>query len=200
MGPDLHELETFYASRQGQLARRLIGRQIRRLWPDLRGRCVLGLGHAGPFLSAFEGAERALAFALAPDGGLDGARLPADPSGRVALAREDELPLPDQSVDRVLLVHAVETSPSPKRLLREVWRVLADGGGLIGGGADRAGCGVPGRRHAVRARRGVQRREARPPARRPPVRAARRAGRSLPAADALAPPAAARRAGRAGRA
>lgn len=131
MRPDLHELETFYASRQGQLARRLIGRQIRRLWPDLRGRCVLGLGHAGPFLSAFDGAERALAFALAPDGGLDGARLPADPSGRVALAREDELPLPDQSVDRVLLVHAVETSPSPKRLLREVWRVLADGGRLI---------------------------------------------------------------------
>src|SRR3954451_15610302 len=131
MRPDLHELETFYACRQGQLARRLIGRQIRRLWPDLRGRCVLGVGHAGPFLSAFDGAERALAFALAPEGGFDGARLPADTSGRVALAREDELPLPAKALARVLLVPAAEIGRRRKRLRREEWRGLADGGRLI---------------------------------------------------------------------
>jgi SAM-dependent methyltransferase len=45
--------------------------------------------------------------------------------------REDDLPLADGSVDRVLLVHALECCPKPGRLLREVWRVLADGGRLV---------------------------------------------------------------------
>jgi SAM-dependent methyltransferase len=45
--------------------------------------------------------------------------------------REDDLPLADGSVDRVLLVHALECADDPGRLLREVWRVLADGGRLV---------------------------------------------------------------------
>ena len=51
--------------------------------------------------------------------------------GRSALAREGELPLADGSVDRVLLVHALECCTNVPRLIREVWRVLADGGRLI---------------------------------------------------------------------
>lgn len=127
MRADLSELEAFYRSRQGQLARRLIGRQIRHLWPDLAGRSVLGIGYAAPFLGTFEPAQRVIAFLPASDG----ERLPADGSGRMALVREDELPLADRSVDRVLLIHAIECSQNPGRLLREVWRVLADGGRLI---------------------------------------------------------------------
>src|SRR3712207_1751684 len=117
MRPDLVELEAFYRSRQGQLARRLVGRQIRQLWPDLQGRSVLGIGYAAPFLGTFEPAERVLAFLPTSDGD----RMPAEGSGRTALVREDELPLPDQSVDRVLLIHAIECSANPSRLLREVW-------------------------------------------------------------------------------
>jgi SAM-dependent methyltransferase len=127
MRPELVELEAFYRSRQGQLARRLIGRQIRQLWPDLQGRSVLGIGYAAPFLSTFEPAERVLAFLPTADGD----RLPTEGCGRTALVREDELPLPDRSIDRVLLVHAIECSANPGRILREVWRVLADGGRLI---------------------------------------------------------------------
>jgi SAM-dependent methyltransferase len=56
------------------------------------------------------------------------------PSSRPALAAlvdEDELPLTDSAVDRVLLVHALEMSSDPVELLREVWRVLAGGGRLL---------------------------------------------------------------------
>ena len=37
MRPDIDELQEFYASRQGQLARRLVHRQVKALWPDLTG-------------------------------------------------------------------------------------------------------------------------------------------------------------------
>ena len=67
------------------------------------------------------------------------------PSARPALAAlvdELELPLPDAPVDRVLLVHALEMSQDADALLREVWRVLAAGGQIAGGGAEPArACG-----------------------------------------------------------
>jgi SAM-dependent methyltransferase len=44
---------------------------------------------------------------------------------------ENELPLPDSAVDRVILVHALEMTNDPAALLREVWRVLASGGRLL---------------------------------------------------------------------
>jgi SAM-dependent methyltransferase len=47
------------------------------------------------------------------------------------LVEEDELPLTDSAVDRVLLVHALEMSSDPAELLREAWRVLAAGGRLL---------------------------------------------------------------------
>ena len=56
------------------------------------------------------------------------------PSARptlAALVEEGDLPLPDGAVDRILLVHALETSPDAAALLREVWRVLAAGGRIL---------------------------------------------------------------------
>ncbi|MGB7042229.1 MAG: methyltransferase domain-containing protein, partial [Xanthobacteraceae bacterium] len=51
--------------------------------------------------------------------------------GLAALVEEDDLPLTDSAVDRVLLVHALEMSSDPAELLREAWRVLAAGGRLL---------------------------------------------------------------------
>jgi SAM-dependent methyltransferase len=41
------------------------------------------------------------------------------------------LPLPDLSMDRIILVHALEMVQAPEALLRECWRVLRDDGRLI---------------------------------------------------------------------
>src|SRR5438477_12150587 len=49
-----------------------------------------------------------------------------------ALVDEFSLPLPDAAVDRILLVHALEMSDDPEGLLREVWRVLAPPGRMMG--------------------------------------------------------------------
>lgn len=128
MRPEVDDLQRFYASRQGQLARRLIHHQIRALWPDLTGCNVLGFGYAAPFLGGFDTALRSVALMPAEQGV---GCWPSEGRGRTALAREDELPLADGSIDRVLLVHALECCGNVPRLLREVWRVLADGGRMI---------------------------------------------------------------------
>ena len=136
MRPDIDELQRFYASRQGQLARRLIQRQIRLLWPDLSGHNVLGLGYAAPYLSGLDKMLRSIALMPASQGVV---RWPAHGRARSALVREDDLPLPDGAIDRVLLVHAVECCTNLPRLMREVWRVLADGGRLVAGVPNRRG-------------------------------------------------------------
>lgn len=128
MRPEVDELQRFYASRQGQLARRLIQRQLRLLWPDLAGLNVLGLGYAAPYLAGLDGTLRSIALMPASQGAV---RWPADGRGRAALVREDDLPLADGSVERVLLVHALECCTNVPRLMREIWRVLADGGRLV---------------------------------------------------------------------
>jgi SAM-dependent methyltransferase len=44
---------------------------------------------------------------------------------------EFDMPLPDNAIDRVLLIHALEMAHDPTALLREVWRVLGGGGRLL---------------------------------------------------------------------
>jgi SAM-dependent methyltransferase len=54
-------------------------------------------------------------------------------TGASASALVDPLmmPLPDASIDRVLVVHALETVESPSELLHEIWRILTPGGRII---------------------------------------------------------------------
>ena len=126
---DVIDLRDFYSQRLGIVARQLINRGIRARWPDAAGQRVLGLGYPTPYLGLFrEDSERCIAFMPAAQGVLKW------PTARPALATlidEFSMPLPDAAVDRILLVHALEMSDDPERLLREVWRVLAPSGRLI---------------------------------------------------------------------
>ena len=126
---DAADLWDFYGTRVGQVARRLIQRRIRELWPRSVGETVLGLGYATPFLRPFQGeAERVFAVMPARQGVL---HWPRDGKGLVCLADEAELPLQDTSVDRVLLVHALECTEQLRPMLQEIWRVLAGNGKLL---------------------------------------------------------------------
>jgi SAM-dependent methyltransferase len=123
------DLRDFNATSLGQVARRMIRRRLRLLWPDLGNLRVLGIGYATPYLGLFRGeAERVMALMPASQGIL---AWPAEVPNAVSLAEESELPLPDNSIDRVLLVHALEGSEQVRPLLKEVWRVLAGGGRLL---------------------------------------------------------------------
>jgi SAM-dependent methyltransferase len=129
MSSDVVDLRDFYRSGLGQVARRMIRGALRRVWPDLRGMRLLGIGYTTPFLTPITAeTERTVAVMPAAMGVLGWA-----PDGRnlVALAEEGELPFADYSIDRVLLVHALETTEQVGPLLKEIWRVLAGGGRLL---------------------------------------------------------------------
>src|SRR5579871_5958594 len=126
---DVVDLRNFYSQRLGVVARRFVGRSIRARWSDTHTLRVLGIGYATPYLGLFrEEAERCLALMPATQGVI---RWPSTRAALAALVEEDELPLTDSAVDRVLLVHALEMSADPVELLREIWRVLAAGGRLL---------------------------------------------------------------------
>jgi SAM-dependent methyltransferase len=126
---DVVDYRRFYDAPLGHAARRMIRRRLRALWPDVRGSRILGLGYATPFLGPFrDDAERVLALMPAGQGV---APWPRGANGLVALADETDLPLPDASMDRVLLVHSVENTEVMRQLLRQVWRVMAPSGRLI---------------------------------------------------------------------
>jgi SAM-dependent methyltransferase len=128
MQPDILDLQEFYQSRQGRWARWNISRQLRELWPDVRDMRLLGLGYATPYLGEFSECELYVAMMPAWQGA---SRWPRNGANSTFMSRDDELPLADRSVDRILIVHSLECTRNPARLLREAWRVLADGGRLI---------------------------------------------------------------------
>ena len=129
MHNDVIDLRDFYASPTGRVARRIVRGYVRAAWPDLRGLSVAGVGYAAPYLRPFLAeAARTVAVMPAPQGVI---RWPADGPNAAALAPAEDLPLPDLSVDRALLVHAVECTERVRRLLREVWRAMADDGRVL---------------------------------------------------------------------
>ncbi|MTJ80935.1 MAG: class I SAM-dependent methyltransferase [Telmatospirillum sp.] len=129
MSSDVIDLRDFYETGLGQTARRMIRRQIRTIWPDTSDMRVLGLGFATPYLRSFrDETERVIALMPSTQGVLP---WPPDGPCLTGLADETELPLPDRSIDRVLLVHALESTEQVRASLREIWRILADGGRLL---------------------------------------------------------------------
>jgi len=129
MWNDAVDLRDFYRTSLGQVAQRTIRSRIRTFWDDVSGLNVLGFGYAIPYLLPFrDEAQRVIAAMPAQQGVL---HWPSDGAGAVTLCDETEIPLPDVSVDRVLMVHGLECSEQLRPMLREIWRVLADGGRLL---------------------------------------------------------------------
>src|SRR5438876_1663381 len=117
MASDVVDLRDFYRSGLGQVARRMIRGAIRRVWPELRGMRLLGIGYATPFLSALSGeTERTIAVMPATLGVL---RWPPEGRNLVTLAEEGELPFADYSMDPVGVVQGVGMSGELRGVLKE---------------------------------------------------------------------------------
>lgn len=129
MSVDVTDLRAFYASPLGLVAQRLVSRVIDRFSGPVQGLRILGLGYATPYLAALRtGSERTLAFMPASQGVVN---WPATGLSASALVDPLAMPLPDASIDRVLVVHALETVDNPSELLHEIWRILTPGGRII---------------------------------------------------------------------
>ncbi|MEI8295746.1 MAG: methyltransferase domain-containing protein [Alphaproteobacteria bacterium] len=129
MTVDVSDLRDFYGSPLGQVTARLITNRIQTLWPDLHQQRLLGVGYALPYLEPYlTKTERVLAFMPAQQGVLP---WPTEERSLTALTYEATLPLPNQSIDRILLVHSIEHAHNISAYLRELWRVMTDNGRII---------------------------------------------------------------------
>ncbi|EGF91203.1 methyltransferase domain protein [Asticcacaulis biprosthecium C19] len=136
MRRSVEELNRFYAAPEGVVARRLVTAKLCEAWPDVRGLDVLGIGYCTPYLDRFVEARRVLQAMPAAQG----AEIwPADLKVRATLVEEEALPFPTALFDRILMVHALEESPTPHGLLCEASRLLSPAGRLIIGVAARGG-------------------------------------------------------------
>ena len=129
MRRDVLELRQFYASPLGRQARAMVGRKVLEAWGDAHGLDVLALGYATPFVAEMQGPARRVVAAMPAQQGVE--VWPGGARNLSTLACEDALPFANALFDRILLVHALEESPDPVGLLREVWRVLAPSGRVI---------------------------------------------------------------------
>jgi SAM-dependent methyltransferase len=126
---DVVDIRSFYDTPAGEIARRLIGRIVRQRFSNCAGYSILGVGYATPYLGVFrEEAVRVLAFMPAQQGVVN---WPSSGSSATALVETTAMPLPDSSIDRVILVHGLEITEHPRDLLTEIWRILTPGGRVL---------------------------------------------------------------------
>lgn len=126
---DVATLRDFYATPLGQIARRILARRIRAHWGATGGETVASLGFGTPFLGPYRGEAATLA-ALMPE--RQGALIwPAAAPVLSALVDDASLPVGDNAVDRLLVVHCLEVAEQVTPLLRELWRVLKPEGRML---------------------------------------------------------------------
>ena len=114
----------------GEVAQQAVLHRLKDLWSNISEQNVLSLGYGVPYLGSFCGkAKRVHGGAMPAAQGVS--RWPQHAPGLTALVDEIELSFPDLSIDRVLLIHALECSEQIHPLLREIWRVLSGSGRLI---------------------------------------------------------------------
>ncbi len=126
--PDVVSLKQFYSSRLGILSQHMIARSITRMWPECSNENILALGYPIPYLDSFINSSNTLMVCMPAHQG--GIYWPSQHPNQVALVKEGELPVANNTVNRVLLVHMLEQCEL-RAVMQEVWRVLTPGGRML---------------------------------------------------------------------
>lgn len=126
---DVVTLREFYASRLGEAAIASVAASMTAMWNQSSGERFLGLGYPVPWLDKFAPeCERTLCMMPAAQGAL---QWPSSKNPSTCLIYDDELPLRDGSVDRVLMMHFLEHAENADECMAEAYRVLSPGGVLM---------------------------------------------------------------------
>lgn len=135
---DVQDLRNFYyRSDLGRAAQKTVRAEIGQFWPEAQGQTVVGYGFAVPFLRPFlQDARRVIALMPAPQGVIS---WPSDYPNVSVLCEETWWPLETGHVDKLLVMHGLETSDQPDAVLEECWRVLGPGGSALFVVPNRAG-------------------------------------------------------------
>ncbi|QBF30884.1 methyltransferase domain-containing protein [Thalassococcus sp. S3] len=124
---DVQDLRNFYyRSALGRAAQASMRLRLRDLWPEAKGQTVAGFGFATPLLRPYlNDARRVLALMPGPQGVMP---WPAGLPNVSVLTEETLWPVETGHVDKLIMLHGLETSERPSELLEECWRVLGPGG------------------------------------------------------------------------
>lgn len=124
---DVQDLRNFYyRSTLGRAAQGAIRARVLEIWPEAKGQTVAGYGFAAPLLRPYlDEARRVIALMPGPQGVMPWP--PGQPNVSV-LSEETLWPLETGHVDRLIVMHGLETSERVSDLLEECWRVLGPGG------------------------------------------------------------------------
>ena len=129
MTSDVARLIEYYKSPLGRISRALVREQVIGLAGDVRGKRLLGLGFATPYMRfALEAAERVLAFMPNRQGA---SAWPREGPSHTGLCDPLEMPLTDAAIDLTIAVHALEHIADAEELMRELWRITAPNGQLL---------------------------------------------------------------------
>ena len=124
---DVVDLRNFYYRTQlGRVAQRAIRDTMLKIWPNAQGQSVVGFGFAAPLLRPYL-AEARRVVGLMP--GQQGVMpWPAGMENVSVLCDETSWPISTGMVDKLVVMHGLETSDQPAALLDECSRVLGPGG------------------------------------------------------------------------
>lgn len=127
---DVVDLKAFYyRTALGRVAQRSVREQVRTIWPEAKQLTIAGFGFAVPVLRPYLNEARKV-LSLMP--GQQGVMpWPEGQANISVLCEETSWPLPTGFLDRLVVMHGLETSERPAQLLDEIWRVLAPGGRVL---------------------------------------------------------------------
>jgi SAM-dependent methyltransferase len=124
-----YDLKSFYNNTKGQIIRSVIRQSILECWPETKSLRMVGYGYTLPYLKPYlEKSERVIN--VMPEQ-LGVHQWPEGQQNLVCLNTESRLPLETNSVDRMLMVHALEFLDSPEDTFAELYRVLKSTGRLL---------------------------------------------------------------------
>ncbi|NBB96830.1 MAG: methyltransferase domain-containing protein [Alphaproteobacteria bacterium] len=116
----------YYTTSLGRAAQKALRDQCLLNWADMRGKEVAGFGFAVPLLRPWLAqARRVIALMPAQQGVM---HWPAEAANHSVLTEETSWPLATDSIDRLVMLHGLESCDRPAALLEEAARVLRIGG------------------------------------------------------------------------
>ena len=127
---DVLDLRNFYyRSALGRSAQKAIRDDLVKLWPEAKGQTVVGFGFAVPLLRPYlADARRVTGLMPGPQGVMP---WPAGQPNVSVLCEDTIWPVQTGQVDKLVVMHGLETSDNPAALLDECWRVLGPGGRAV---------------------------------------------------------------------
>lgn len=140
MHHDIDQLRRFYYQRAlGRVVQRILRDRLTARWAPsgCTGMTVAGFGFAAPMLRPYLATARRVMTLMPGQQGV--MPWPAGMANRSILCDETAWPIDTGSIDRLVMLHGIETSEHPRELMAEAWRCLGPGGRMMVMVPNRAG-------------------------------------------------------------